>query len=326
MNQQVDVAECIAVLLMEQGQVVLPGLGSFIGTYESSKADQLLGLVEPPSLQIKFNLSSSDPGGNLVAWMCTKYQLSPLEASRLVEEFVRSTKIQLQKKELVVIPKVGRLRLDFEGNLQFLPDTVNINLDAFGLPTFHVFPVKHLASPPVAPLEPESSTDTPLPEVTSNTLYGRSRLNAGWLLGVGILVCTVFAYILLSPKINVFISESAARKEKRASAVVTTPKSAVVQPEQLKTDTARVDTPAISKLPEISQRSCIIGLGVFREQGNVDKLVNQIRDAGYVPYTEQVGKLTRVGIQFTYTHEDEVAEKLALIQGKLEPAAIILKK
>lgn len=328
MSQQVDVAEGIAELLMEQGQAVLPGLGKFVGTYEPARADQLLGLVEPPSLQVKFYASNTDEDESLAAWICSKYKVTSVEASQLLEEFTRRTKTLLQKKELVSIPKVGRLRLDFEGNLQFLSDTDNLNLDAFGLPTFHAFPIKRSTPAPAVPPASEAVAATPSPEGTNKVLYGKGRLNAGWLLGVGILAGTILVYILLRPKIGAFVSESIIRKEKQSSDVLS--KSATVpikrSSNMQEMDTTQLDTPAITQVPVATQRTCIIGLGVFREQRNIDKLINKIQAAGYVSYTEQVGTLTRVGIQFTYTHEDEVAEKLALIQGKLEPAAVILKK
>lgn len=74
------------------------------------------------------------------------------------------------------------------------------------------------------------------------------------------------------------------------------------------------------------QKQCIVVIGLFREKSNIDRLVQRIYGEGFEPYLEKNGAITRVGVQFPYTSEEDIAGLLRKVQSKLEPKAFVWKK
>ena len=54
---------------------------------------------------------------------------------------MKGVKAAIERREIVVFPKVGRLYKDYEQNLQFLADNTNFNVDSFGLPDVQFYPI-----------------------------------------------------------------------------------------------------------------------------------------------------------------------------------------
>lgn len=50
--------------------------------------------------------------------------------------------------------------------------------------------------------------------------------------------------------------------------------------------------------PAINDDTCIVYVGTFEEEDNVDKMIGQIKNKGYEPITERFNDLTRVGVKF----------------------------
>ena len=146
----ISVANCISDLLFERNQLVLPGLGLFRTSHKESNIDQIQGVVEPPSKEITFNGNITADDGILTNFIQKKYQVSSDDTKTAINHFVNDLKEKMSRKEIVTIPDVGRLYLDFEKNLQFLPERVNYNKDSFGLPSLNFSPTLQ-PKPAVAP-------------------------------------------------------------------------------------------------------------------------------------------------------------------------------
>ena len=65
---------------------------------------------------------------------------------------------------------------------------------------------------------------------------------------------------------------------------------------------------------------------VFGDEKNVQRLIERIYKAGYEPFTEPKGRLTRVGIQKAYTNESEIQAALKDVQKKFSKDAKVLRK
>ncbi len=131
----------IGNLLYDNEIVIVPGLGGFVTAYNPSSIDHVQGLLHPPSKLISFNENLVVNDGILLNQILEAEQCTQSKAKTLLDTFVDNTKNALKAREIVVFPDVGRLYLDYEEKMQFLPDSVNYNTDVFGLPTVQYYPI-----------------------------------------------------------------------------------------------------------------------------------------------------------------------------------------
>lgn len=152
---EIDISKHIVELLFEHDVVSLPGLGSFVGSYQSAVVDQVSGTVSPPSKTITFDDNLRMDDGLLIEAVSKAYGITFDTASETVQNYVSQIQEVLNRREIVSFPNLGRLYRDFEQNLQFLPEVTNFNTESHGLP-----PVKTY---PIAKPEPEPELE-PIPE------------------------------------------------------------------------------------------------------------------------------------------------------------------
>jgi len=152
-----DLATHIHQLLYTEDRVVVPGFGAFIATYKPTVIDHVQGLLHSPSKSLQFDeLIKVDDKGVLQACLETALACGKEEAKERLQRYVNEVLAALARREIVVLPKVGRFYRDYENNLQFLQDSNNFNINSFGLPAVQFYPIlRHL---------PESNTDAPLPK------------------------------------------------------------------------------------------------------------------------------------------------------------------
>ncbi len=136
-----SVSTYVADLLYENEVVILPGLGGFVSSYKPANIDHVQGLLYPPSKNIAFNDNLLINDGLLINKIRSSENCTLSEAQSRLDTFIDELQTGLKSKEIIVIPEVGRLYLDFEQNMQFLPDSVNYNTDVYGLPTVQYYPI-----------------------------------------------------------------------------------------------------------------------------------------------------------------------------------------
>ncbi len=165
---QIDIANHIEKLLFEHDTVIIPGFGGFTATKSPSSVDTAAGSVLPPAKLLVFNENLKIDDGILVYDIARTHGLENTTAQMLIQEFVEKTTAQLNARDIVTLPGVGRLYKNYEQKVQFLPDTTNFNPDAFGLPPLQFSPLarsREVADIPAAPTPPPFIT-TPPPVVT----------------------------------------------------------------------------------------------------------------------------------------------------------------
>ena len=144
-------------LLMEDGMAILPGLGGFSSTYKPAVADGVTGILHPPSYHIVFDPNQQVNDGKLVEYIREKYHVSSTAAQEAIDAFVKKTKSQFDKKEIVSLPEIGRLYVDFTQKIQFLPEATNFNADAFGLSAIRFSPISRTKPEVAKPVAVESA-------------------------------------------------------------------------------------------------------------------------------------------------------------------------
>jgi len=324
---QIDIGASIAALLYEHKSVSVPGFGTFITNYKPARVDQLEGKIHPPSKDVTFNKNLLLDDGLLVQHIRQKYNVTYPTALKAIEDFVKAANAAFEQRDIFTIPGVGRLYKDFEQNLTFLPEEdVNLNTGAYGLPTVQFYPVARGQRSEATPV---SAKQTPLK--SSKT---RKQPSSGWLRRNVVAVSSV---LLIATAVVVywqFFYPNATAEEVEEPIDDT---HYNVSPSRMTSDTGAEDilptapeedddaaTDAATLRPE--QQYVTIGVGRFGNSDNVERLVKRIYEAGYEPFTEPDGNLTRVGIQMTYETEQDIQEALKDIRKKFEPKAQVLER
>lgn len=340
-NMSVRVDQYIAELLFQQDKVVVPGLGTFSLSYKSSQTDPVQGMLTPPVKEVSFRRSLEGSADSALAQhISAAEQVSEEQAKQWVEDYVQHAREKLQRKDLVIIDQVGRLYVDFEGALQFLPDTTNFDTETYGLPPISAQPIP---TPP-EPTTTTTPTATRTIDTRSTGLGGFMQRNLGAVIGVALLLVVV---LILALSYQRFFGEQTedpiARVPEDRHNVAPPPADSNQEGEppaldfplddaangQSEADADGDDyddseTETITPAP--NQREAIIAIGVFRDTDNVNKLVERIYKVGYEPYLDKRGDRTRVGLQLSYQDFSEVQKALELARSEFAPDAFIMER
>lgn len=344
-NMEVDVGAYIADLLYEHETVNLPGLGSFSGQYQAANIDHVQGKVHPPSMEMDFNANLVLDDGVLVQYVQKKHELRVEDAHRIVEDFVDEVRQALVKKEIVVFPKLGRLFRDYEGSLKFMAEGTNFNKDAYGLPPVQFFPINRIQESQ----GPGSSTP---PDIRKSE---RKNKSAAWfknletwfdrnilyfiIATVVFIVFTTYWFFLRQPpggqpivlepsaaevpdeRVNVSPTdeESTFRTDDQNTTLSLNPTDPATQKEEPALDTEEPTTIPGTKEGKIQ-------IGVFGNPDNVRSLSQKLTVAGFIPYTEKAGNVTKVGVLIPYASNAELQKGLRDVRSQFEPKAKIVER
>lgn len=343
---EIDVGAYISELLYQNEKVSIPGLGGFVANYKSAEIDHVQGKIAPPSKDLSFNSNLVVNDGLLINFIKDKHSLSYAEAQKAVEDYVGRVKEAVERREIIVFPQVGRLYKDYEQKLQFLPDNTNFETNSYGLPTVSFYPVSKTPPPAAKASQPKKSglnaLSTPVISQKISQWFQRSL---PFIIVLSVIIIGTGLYFVLSNS----------RSQKGNIEVSRVPESRVnISPTQEDTDgedtaantpddeeaasapaqedsgmievTADEDLDTESATPAPDQKFCIIAIGVFGNQNNVKKLVQEIYEEGFEPYTEKRGNLTKVGVQMAYDDDSELKAALRTVQEKFSEDAKIIKK
>ena len=86
--------------------------------------------------------------------------------------------------------------------------------------------------------------------------------------------------------------------------------------------TDEVDTEAPTLAPD--EHTAIIAVGLFGNEDNVQRLVQQLNEEGFAPTTTKEGKLTRVGVAVRYTEDGELQKTLNDLRRMHTESAFIM--
>lgn len=185
------VVQHINWLLTQHDYVVVPGFGGFVANYRPASVHPVSHQMHPPSKSLAFNKKLTQNDGLLVHAIARGEELPVNDATRQIEDFVREAQVTLSRKDVLVLPGIGKLFMDLEDSLQFVQSTAANHLpESFGLPVLQAKPVlrKKLVD-----------IDTAVP-VLEDTEEESKRIRPAWwaaaamvlvLLGAGILYMTV---------------------------------------------------------------------------------------------------------------------------------------
>lgn len=322
-----DIGKYIGELLYHHDAVAVPGLGTFVNAYRPAEIDQVKGELHPPGKGATFNPNLVTDDGLLVNILQNRHQLDLDTAKATLQQYAEELKAALERQEIIDFPEVGRLYQDYENNLQFLPDHNNFSLEAYGLPTVDAYPVAR----------PRSTT--PPPPVTTSKSGAHRTANYALIgaIALGTVVILVAGYFLLFDHTRP--AEEALLPVPTSRVNVSPSNEATDSMAEEQTDTGRVSSSPKAESPAAEedwdsekptsapgQKRLVIIIGAFGDKSNVTRLVDDIYDAGYEPYTEQSGSLTKVGVQRAYTEPQEVEQTLNDVRNRFNSDAKLIKK
>ena len=122
--------------------MIVPGLGGFVGNYQSAKIHPTSYIFNSPAKSIAFNVNLRNNDGLLVNTIVLDQQVSQQNAEMQVKQFVDQIHDALHEHKPVKLPGIGRLTVDVENHIQFIPDNAqNFLTDSYGLYSFTAPPV-----------------------------------------------------------------------------------------------------------------------------------------------------------------------------------------
>lgn len=159
----IDVGTYIQELLYTNQQVVVPQFGAFKTTYATAVI-QAHGYITPPSMVITFDNELFSNDQQLIEHIVQSETITYTEADKAIKDFINSihTTLNHQQNQSFTIPQVGRLYLDLDEKLTFIPSGNNFLKEAYGLPKIQFFPISRQYTKAETPVP----VTTPKPRAT----------------------------------------------------------------------------------------------------------------------------------------------------------------
>ncbi|MBP1638447.1 MAG: hypothetical protein H6Q17_30 [Bacteroidetes bacterium] len=108
-------------LIIQHDYAILPEFGGFIVNYVPAKMEESKNLVSAPHKEIFFNPALNYNDGLLAGFIQRTENITFRRANLIVRDSIENFKKQLKKGETVTLGKIGSLRLDENGQPEFLP-------------------------------------------------------------------------------------------------------------------------------------------------------------------------------------------------------------
>ena len=326
-----EILKSLNHLLFEQEFITIPSFGSFELKQQSAIIDPVSGKIHPPGSEVKFHsiIQSNDKLLKLV--LTNHFGYTNEKADTEITQFVRDIKTKLEQREIVYLDGIGKLFLDQNEEIAFLPTTFNFTRDNYALPDVKYTPIQ------------KGNTQVKIQEKKS--FFQRSRMSAS-----SLTLLTIVAFTFIS--INVFFLAKRSIQNNPAPIAQTIhvnkkPSSILPSPTAFMDEITNIDTeekqpsdqkaqPAIevedelnvqeTKARILNTNECIIIAGTFSTKRNAGKMIKMLLDQGYAPYKDKKGGNWRVGIIFPYDSVYDIKHNLEDLSETYNTHAWILKK
>ncbi len=347
----------IPKVLSENKIVLLKGIGTLQMNYRAAEIDLDAGTLDAPREEIFFipsNERKLDPV--LIRVVEIIARVDEDEAADLVENFMGDLQGELALNGFLTFPNIGWIKQDHWGSLFFEPAAEYISINRF-------FGFKKVKLPEaISPAEQEVIADlketvAERAEQDSLVLHGSGSRNWGFIIGIGLMLMMFLCLsFLLKPsndlnplaelsnldeKIAVKTSVDHHRRGAPESGSTTDvqadhqgPKEDEVfgltrQPSSID-DEVQIETSQQDSLengliaePSSEDAQCIVIVGAFRENNNVDRMIDRLATADFESVVIEGPKLTKVGLR--YTCDDDPRNTLAWAQKNIDEGAWLYK-
>lgn len=318
----------IQPLISSYHRLYVSGLGTFSEKYIPAKEDAINGKIFPPDTVILFEQGSNGDSTLFHNEVKSRFSVDDATASEAIRLFSKNIHDDLDLHNSVELPNLGRLYYNAEHKIAFVPRLKVFENDSFGLPEVPFVEV------PTADTQVQKDAGTNIlpPIPPSNPMMKFVMFSI-------IFVCLATgAYFLFSSTffekkwsevketVDAWSDDSNEDKKDKVSVVdpIDTSGQEVDFPVNEEEDQPVVKSEPV-KLESTEKTSYVkIAVGVFGNPDNAARVVANIKKAGFIPFSEKVGSLTKVGVNQEYKSIAEKLEILDKVRAKVEKTAVII--
>lgn len=317
------IEQSITELLYRYQCVTIPGFGAFLSETIPSQYFPDTQTFFPPKKLISFNLHIKNNDGLLANHLAQKEQVTYDVAVRFIAMIVEDWKALLNKKEVLVFEKVGKIILNQENNLVFTPfDLSNFYLESFGLSSLQSKSVVRFnENPSTVEEEIEVDNETIISEeeedevivlnpVKQPKVWVRYAAAAVLVLGLTGVASGYFYKQKIeqdTQEVAQKVQEQVEQKIQEATFFIDNPLPAI---------TLTLSAPVLNYH--------VVG-GAFKEIENAETLVATLKEAGF---DAEIGEINKFGLYpvfyGSYATNEEAVVELDVIKATQNPHAWIL--
>ncbi len=324
---EMDISRHLAHLLMWNESLPLPGMGVLILKKEPAYLAPSGEAVQPPERKPVFRESPSTNVTELVQVVQQRFNLPTEVAQRIVHQFLERCRQSLETTGAIDLPGIGRLYQGKRQKLHLLRNSGNLAKESFGLPVLRLQPLRTepaiieeaKAELPISATAASDSKDSP-----RSGFSDWFQQNLAWISAAGVILLGIGLFLVFYYRNSDRFATSSGTLSIPSERLNVPPTTGEADAEPFNPATDEPDTEGITPLPD--QQYVMIGIGLFREDANVQKLLQDIAEAGFEPYTEPINGLTRVGVQMTYRKEEEVRKALREIREQFASDAVVVQR
>jgi hypothetical protein len=324
----IDLYPIIQPLISSYHRLYVSGLGTFSEKYIAAKEDSINGKLLPPDTIIVF-----EPGGNGDSTLFhnevkRRFSVDDAMASETIRLFSKNIHDALDLHNSVEIPNLGRLYYNVEHKIAFVPRLKVFENDSFGLPEVPFVEI----SPEDTQVQKDTGTNMMPPVPPSNPMMKfvvLSIILVTLAVGIYFMVTTPLIEGKLVKVKEMFKDWSDDAKEEKKNIApevnpVDTSSEVVDFPEDEEGGKPVIKSEPVKSESTIEPIYVKIAIGVFGNPDNAARVVDKIKKAGFIPFTEKVGALTKVGVKQEYKSVAEKLEILDKVRSDIEKTAIII--
>lgn len=280
--------ELIQQLLLSNNCVIIPNFGAFIGNYNPAEIRMMENKILPPSKAIAFNRSLQNNDGVLINAVAKQFFISYHDAEIKVMDFARQYNESLHEHRSIIFKEIGKLVIDAENNIQFLPYySKNYLPESFGLPAMSLEPILRLKDDETAIkenyqriLHPEWIQDVATPKAKVSKI-------GYWVAAVTVIAFLSFSLSWNMHKTHLYQNESSMIPGFEKKTTILAVKPQTITPAVATTPVATaVEAPAPTIKPlttnaDLSLNSTYVVIGAFFTQARAEKLKLEAEQKGY---------------------------------------------
>ena len=320
----------IPQVLSENRIVLLKGIGTLRVNYRSATINSHVNAINPPREEIYF-VPSDEPDLDPILIKIVELiaKVDHDEAADLVYNFMRDLREELLLNGTITLPNIGWLKQDQWQNLFFEPAAEYISINRyFGLQSVKLpEPLTKSEQEVLADLK-ETAGEKP-----GSFYEGSITTERRW----GFIIGSIFLLVVASMIYLFFPKNQDLEQEVRLMENVPIVENIVIENlSDLKLNPIFKDIgpnflPVRSKAGKVisyddveSGASCMIIVGAFANEKNVDRMVRRIDQSQYRSVVIEGSKLTKVGLR--YDCDLDVEETLHFAKEQFDPNAWVYKE
>lgn len=325
---QLDLYPIIQPLISSYHRLYVSGLGTFSEKYIAAKEDSINGKILPPDTIIVF-----EPGGNGDSTLFhnevkRRFSVDDAMASEAIRLFSKNIHDALDLHNSVELPNLGRLYYNVEHKIAFVPRLKVFENDSFGLPEVPFVEI----SPEETQVQKDIGTNMMPPVPPSNPMMKFvvfSIIFVALAVGIYYMVTAPFMESKLVKVKEMFEAwnDDTNEEKKNINPVVDpvdTSDQVVDFPVNEEDDKPVIKTEPVKNESTEEPTYVKIAIGVFGNPDNAARVIAKIEKAGFIPFSEKVGSLTKVGVKQEYKSVAEKLQILDKVRSDIEKTAIII--